>query len=658
MKLWQIYTTGRFIALVLALLLSHSVNAANFATQHLAYQNCVVGNAVSISLFNLICGTPSHLPNTMRLFRLSNGERYGNYQDTFDIPSPGFLYGFSITCASGVNTACYIGSTFYSECASGQTRNESNVCLSDTPICSDQVETGLTCLNNGQTVTVGTAPGNYDKNYSQIVPTCPTGQSYILGSCSSLPIGLAALAGTLQTQWQRLPNGVNQALGTHAAETLSEFEQLLAKERPAMSEFEKLLAKDGKVTMSEFERLLSKEFTPVAERIAANSGILAKAVPILNTAVWAYTGWELYEYGKVLLDQRETRNALGGTCPSGFSGSDCDTPTTSSTQWPADDKPTYIYQPNNPVQPYVHHPRDPDRTVYDMTQTSPGRWEHVQYDSGATGDIYIAPTASAGPIIIERTELPNRGGRIVTITSLTTGAIRGYQPDSSVKPADFTAPGPITVINPPLNNPTACTPTAPNPDLTPEQHITCRRQVPKPITDPAYKPYPNTNPTPSTPTQPDKLIAPTAPPATTPQPYSPPLLNPVTGQTPSPFKVPTLNPTPNPTPEEEENPTPFGSCGCTLQPPDLNAPTLAETTDQLIEKMNTGMGANVAIPTMTGQCPVIGIDLTGNQYGLFKSFGNLTTDVHCQILEQNRTFIEATAVLFALITGLMIVMGP
>jgi len=655
MKLWQIYTTGRFIALALGLLLSPSANSGPSDSPDFI---CHWGFEQSGSTHYHWIWSPSH--NSCRRIKTTYYNTYNNTSsDNYPCSS---AYNSCISNSQSFNGFIKPDGTWTATIPDSYivANDGYNLIYNPIPACSFLIDDIPQCTFNGQTVTVGTAPGNYDKDYSQIVPDCPTGQSYILGSCSSLPIGLAALAGTLQTQWERLPNGVNQALGTHAAETLSEIEQLLAKDfRPAMSEFEKLLAKDFKPAMSEFERLLSKEFTPVAERVAANSGILAKAVPILNTAAWAYTGWELYEYGKVLLDQRETRTAFGGTCPAGWTGSDCDTPLpdTVGQYWPADDRPTYIYQPNNEVQPYVHHPRDPDRTVYDMTQTSPGFWEHVDYGNGATGDIYFAPTVS-GPIIIERTEYPNRGGRVVTVTSLTTGSIRGYLPDSQVKPADFTAPGPITVINPPLANPSVCTPTAPNPDLTPDQHLVCRRQaVPKPITDPVYKPYPDLNPDPQTQPQPDKLIAPTPSPNTTPLPYSAPQPDPITGQMPSPFKVPDLNPTPNPSSEEEDS-SPFGSCGCTLQPPDLHAPTLAETTDKLIERMNTGLGANVVIPTMTGECPILGVDLSGNQFGLFKAFGNLTTDVHCQILEQNRSFIQATAVLFALVVGLMIVLGP
>jgi hypothetical protein len=536
--------------------------------------------------------------------------------------------------------------------------NGVNLVFNPVPACSSHLTNAPQCTINGQTLTVGSQPGQYDKDYNQLVPTCPSGNFYLFGQCRGLGTSLSALGVLATTSWQALPNGTNQAVTSTGQAVLSEFETLLAKERPAMSEFERLLTQPDTKVMSEFERLLAKDVS--ASALAAEGGMLAesgsilgRAVPILNVALTAYAGWELYEYGKVLFDDNETRNANGGTCPAGWSGSDCAAPDAGNVQtyWPADNKPTYIYHPNNAAQPYVHHPLDPDRTVYDMTQTSAGKWEFVQNDNGSTSEIYLAPTVTYGPVIVERINWPNRGGRTVTVTTINNGNIRGYQPDISAKPADFSRPGPVIIVDPLINNPSSTPGALP----TPQQHKDLRKASPKPLTDPGYKPYPGTNPTPSTPTQPDKLTAPTPAPSVSPKPYVTPTPDPATGKILSPFKVPQVTPQPK---TETEDATPFGSCGCTLQPPDLNAPTLAETTDTLIKELEQGVGANVSVPDMTGQCPSLGVDFRNAALGVFQAFGDVRTTVHCDLLEQNRAFIESVSLILALLGGVMIVLGP
>ncbi|ATG90525.1 hypothetical protein MKLM6_2302 [Methylomonas koyamae] len=487
------------------------------------------------------------------------------------------------------------------------------------------------------------------------MPTCQTGDLYLYGQCRGVGLALGALGISTQVEWQKLPNGTNQAVTEAVEETLDDFERLLKQERPAMTEFERLLSKtDGKVAVSEFEKLLEKDVLLGEARVASSAGILSRAVPVLNVAGLAYAGWELYEWGRVAMSANEVRDVMGGECPSGWSGPDCSAALAGNTEqyWPADDKPTYIWQPQNSAQPYVHHPLDQDRTVYDMTQTSPGKWEFVQFENGATGDIYLAPTVEYGPVLMERIDRPGHG-RTVTITTAHAGNIRGYMPEQ--KPADFTQPGPVIIADPFVNPDPACTGQQP---LPAPQHLPCRRAQPAPLTDPRYKPYPDpsTSPDPDTETQPDKLTAPQPAPTTSPLPYQQPQPDPATGKMPSPFKVPDLQPQPNADPDPDA--TPFGSCGCTLQPPDLNVPTLAETTDKLISDMAHGLGADVDIPDMTGDCPILKIEFDGSEFGVFQGLGTIQTDAHCQILEQNRVPIEAMAALLWLITGLMIVLGP
>lgn len=558
--------------------------------------------------------------------------------------------GITPFCSSGSsNCIISVGGKAQGYCASPK-HWDGSACVDAFPQCVPGVN-DASCMLNGHEYPVGDNPGEFDPDYGQVVPTCPEGEIYILGACRPVPLGLAALGTLGGHTWERLADGTWVATSEAIAEHASDFERLLAQETGAMSEFERLLAADGKTTVSEFERLLAKDAFMAEGRIAAAAGILARAAPVLNAAALGYAAWELYDYGRVMMDSRETQHVLGG-CPSGFSGSDCGTQTGQEMTWPADNKPTYIYQPNNPTQPYIYHPRDPDRSTYDLTQTSPGKWEFVSNPDGSTSDYYFAPTTE-GPVLISRTQNGPTGGRVVTIQAGNKGDIRIYRPDPNVRPTLWTAPGDVIIVDPLMAPSSECTSgNSPRGTLTPPQQIVCRRQQPKPLSDPAYQPYPNPMQQPDP--DPDTIKVPLPLTQPQPEPYTPPQTEPQPGTQRSPYKVPNITPSP-PTAPQRNNKWTNSSCGCDLDLPQFSVPTLAETTDKLIEDMADGIGVNTQPPTMSGQCPEISIDFNGEEHGVFSQFGVISTDAHCQILEENRVFINAVSVLLATITALLIV---
>lgn len=480
-------------------------------------------------------------------------------------------------------------------------------------------------------------------------PSCSSDQIALNGQC--LSVGMPAILAGASTamQWV-MENGKWVAKSVESSAVASELDRLLKMSRVPLSELDKLLTKPSQIGLSEFEKLLLKP-AATAVRVGESSGLISRAIPVIGPALTVGSiGYGIYELGNVIFDENKTKEYFNDSCPSGFSGPGCNVADGPATVWPSDNKPTYIYKPNDVQNPLQYHPRDDDRDTIDLTNNG-GTWEYIHTSDGRDVDVLFVPNlGDAGPSII--TFDYDADGTLVSVETPNNGGQKFWHPNM---PTDISYLGLPYVIDPPLYIPGpvddcaifkyAMTMT----DVFYQDCMAKRRTMSRPrsIRGPEYQPYPS--PMQGQETAPEPLTQPLPAPAPAPEATRDQNTDPNPNPSTSPYTMPNINTSPAPSTSPQDSPS---ICGCDLSLPSPQADTFAQTTDKFMDRVIEGMGLNsLNAPDLTGVCPLLEIDTTEHWFGV------LSTDVHCQLIESNRALIQMLELILWSIIAFYIVLS-